>query len=105
MSDDDPGDMITVRFELDRATRMRRHPPEWEFYNGTTLAYFADKPIMWWPDGDRIGLRMDQPRGWSVDVTNIYPGRARMVTMRLPRSSLARELRTPYDIVDDPTDL
>ncbi|MFF7198285.1 hypothetical protein ACFZAM_31820 [Streptomyces sp. NPDC008079] len=97
----DAEEIVAVRFKLSDTTRMLRHAREWNFYNGTALAYFALQPILWWPEGAQAGLPMDQPQGWKVEFHGLNSPSPTpvMVTMHLPRSVLAREQHVPYAIV------
>ncbi|MET9096259.1 hypothetical protein ABZX72_29690 [Streptomyces cyaneofuscatus] len=94
---------VTVRFKLKDTVKYRNKQPHgYEFYQGTWMRYFADRPIMWWPEDSQDGLPMDR---LAEAKLNFLPPEAPdgpvLVEMTLPRSRLPLERRCPYTIVEE----
>ncbi|MEU8740525.1 hypothetical protein AB0K62_13605 [Streptomyces halstedii] len=97
---------VTVRFKLKDTVKRRNHQLHgYEFYEGTWMRYFADLPIMWWPEDAQAGLPMDQLAEAKLDfLPPEAPDGPVLVEMTLPRNRLHRERRCPYTVVEQPTE-
>lgn len=92
-------DLVTIRFLLADAGKRKSHAPEWEFYEGRWMAYFANEPFAWWPEGGPYPFVVEPTATWSAEFGHLSTAPPTTVTLRLPRSLLERELRIPYEIV------
>lgn len=100
MPDDD--EMVTVRFLLADTRRTKdRHPygPKYDAYNGTVLRWFAQRPVMWWPEGALSGIAQDELAESEIRSVGERPSDPALLEMRVPRRRLVGE-RTPYTIVE-----